>query len=153
MPSTARDDIRDYITKGKGTEVQRRLAELRLEYSDIGTLRQTVLSSLIDAERLYPTILPTQASGRWSYINPNLSGFPKKCINPSCPKGHHEKTSECWSARDCIIPDPGTFWIEHDLDAVEHRIYALILKWDERLNDLRNGVDIHTPVTCSLFNL
>ncbi len=153
MPGASRDEIKEYLAKGKGSKKQQELAQLRLDYSEIGTLRNTVIASLDNVERIYPTVLPIQASGRWSYLNPALSGFPKKCINPSCPKGHHEKTSQCWSVRDCIIPDEGTFWIEHDLDAVEHRIYALILHWKERLDSLKRGVDIHTPVTCSLFNL
>ena len=150
---TTRDDIAAYLTKGKGDNVQRRLAELRLAYSEIGTLSNTFLRALEGVERVTPTILPTQASGRWSYLNPPLSGFPKKCVNPECAEYHHEKTKECWSVRDCFIPDEGTFWIEHDLDAVEHRIYALILQWESRINALLTGVDIHTPVTCSLFNL
>jgi hypothetical protein len=153
MPGTTRDEITEYIAKGKGDALQHRLAELRLEYSDIGVITSTYLAALKGAERIYPVILPIQASGRWSYLNPNLSGFPKKCINPECPKYHHEKTGQCWGVRDCIYPDTDTFWIEHDLDAVEHRIYALILDWKARLEALRSGIDIHTPVTCSLFNL
>jgi hypothetical protein len=153
MPGVSRDEIIEYISKGKGSEKQIELARLRLAYSEIGTLRQTFLKSLRGKDRIYPVILPTQVTGRWSYLNPPLSGFPKKCINPACPKGIHRKSDQCWSIRDCFIPDEGTFWIEHDLDAVEHRIYCLILGWKERLEDLRNGVDIHTPVTCNLFNL
>ena len=150
---TTRDDIAAYLARGKGDNVQRRLAELRLAYSEIGTLSNTFLSALEGVERVTPTILPTQASGRWSYLDPPLSGFPKKCVNPDCPEYHHEKTKDCWGVRDCFIPDEGTFWIEHDLDAVEHRIYALILQWENRIKALLSGVDIHTPVTCSLFNL
>jgi len=153
MPSISRDELLKQLQKDKLSSKQKEIAELRLAYSNIHTLRDTVIHSLRSKDRISPTILPTQSSGRWSYIEPNLNGFPKKCINPSCPKGIHEKTVYCWSSRDCIIPDKNTFWIEHDLDAVEHRIYCLILNWEERLNDLRLGVDIHTPVTCSLFNL
>ncbi len=151
--TTSRDALREYVDKKRGNSIQRRLAELRLEYSDIGTIRNTALAALQGVERLSPTILPTQASGRWSYLNPNMSGLPKKCINPECPSYHHEKTKQCWSVRDCIRPDKGWFWVEHDLDAVEHRIYALILKWKQRLEQLRNGEDIHTPVACTLFDL
>ncbi len=153
MPSISRDELLKELKKDKLSSKQREIAELRLAYSNIHTLRDTVIHSLRNKDRISPTILPTQSSGRWSYIDPSLNNFPKKCINPSCPRGIHEKTMYCWSSRDCIQPDKDTFWIEHDLDAVEHRIYCLILDWEERLNDLRNGVDIHTPVTCSLFNL
>lgn len=153
MPSTSRDDLIKYIAEGRGNEQQLGLAQLILEYSEIKQLRKTYLASLVNRERIYPTILPTQASGRWSYIDPPLSNFPKKCINPSCPKGFHGRTANCWSLVDCIVPDKDTFWIEHDLDAVEHRIYCLILGWLQRLQQLKEGVDIHTPVTCDLFNL
>jgi len=152
MPSVSRDALKKYLEKCTDP-VQREIASLRLQYSEIAMLRNTFLESVRYTDRIYPTILPTQASGRWSYIKPPLSNFPKRCINPECPKGHHSRTSECWSLRDCLVPDPGTFWIEHDLDAVEHRIYALLLQWIERLNELKAGIDIHTPVTCSLFGL
>ncbi len=153
MDTASRDAIVDYLVKNRGTEVQRQLAQLRLDFSDIGTLRSTFIASIREKERIYPTILPIQASGRWSYLNPPLSGFPKKCINPDCPQDHHEWVEDCWSLADCLLPDAGTFWIEHDLDAVEHRIFSLLLQWKERLYELLSGVDIHTPVTCTLFNL
>jgi len=153
MPSISRDELLKALKKDKLSSKQKEITNLRLAYSNIHTLRDTVIHSLRGKDRISPTILPTQSSGRWSYIDPSLNNFPKKCINPACPKGVHEKTVQCWSSRDCIQPDKDTFWIEHDLDAVEHKIYCLILNWEERLNDLRNGFDIHTPVTCTLFNL
>ena len=152
MPSVSRDSLKKFLEKSNNSKA-RRLAQLRLEHSDIATLRNTFIKSLNNTNRIAPTILPTQASGRWSYINPPLSNFPKKCINPQCPKYHHEKTAQCWSIRDCLVPDTNTFWIEHDLDAVEHRIYCLILSWQERINELITGKDPHTKVTCELFNL
>jgi hypothetical protein len=153
MPSISRNELKKAIDKGTLNTTQQELAYLRLHYSEISNLQKSILPKLQNRERIYPTILPTQASGRWSYLNPPLSNFPKKCINPDCPKYHHEKTAECWSIRDCILPEENTFWIEHDLDAVEHRIYALILNWKERIEALKSGIDIHTPVTCELFNL
>jgi len=153
VPSVSRDELLKALQRDTLGKKEKDIASLRLEYSNIHTLKDTFLASLRHEDRIHPVILPTQSSGRWSYLNPALNGFPKKCINPKCPEGIHEKTSICWSIRDCLLPDKDTFWIEHDLDAVEHRIYCLILDWKERLRDLRNGVDIHTPVTCGLFNL
>ena len=152
VKSASRDALIKYLDTVTDP-VLRELIQLRLQYSGIATTRGTFLSALNGKSRIYPIILPTQASGRWSYLQPALSGFPKKCINPECPKYSHEKSRECWSVADCLLPDKGTFWIEHDLDAVEHRIYALILGWKERLLELSNGVDTHTPVACKLFNL
>src|SRR2546430_14980735 len=133
---TSRDELLKALQKDNLSSIQKELTELRLAYSNIHTLRDTFLQSLRNRDRIYPTILPTQKSGRWSYIDPNLNGFGKKCINPNCPEGLHRKTEECWSVRDCVKPDKNTFWIEHDLDAVEHRIYCLILGWKERLTEL-----------------
>jgi DNA polymerase I-like protein with 3'-5' exonuclease and polymerase domains len=151
--SISRDALLSLLQKDKVQGVQKELIDLRLQYSQIHTLRDTFLESLTHTQRIYPVILPTQASGRWSYIQPPLSGFPKKCINPACSQGLHEKTPLCWSVQDCLRPDKDTFWIHHDLDAVEHRIYALLLGWETRIQELTRGVDIHTPVACILFNL
>jgi hypothetical protein len=151
--SVSRDNLNKLLSSGTLTDTQRELIDLKLRLSSVSTLAGTFLPWITDHDRLHPTILPTQKSGRWSYIDPPLSGFPKKCVNPSCPKIQHNPTSECWSMRDCLKPDKGTFWIEHDLDAVEHRIYALYLGWEERISFLVNGYEIHTPVTCQLFNL
>src|SRR6266571_3462580 len=112
MPSISRDELLKALHKDNLSEKQKEIANLRLAYSNIHTLRDTVIHSLRYVDRISPTILPTQSSGRWSYIEPSLNNFPKKCINPTCPKGIHEKTSICWSSRDCILPDKGTFWIE-----------------------------------------
>ncbi len=141
------------MTKPQLTYVERRIAELRLDYSECATLLNHFIKKVANVDRIYPRFLPTQASGRWSTIDPPLTNFPKKCINPSCPMERHRKTFECWSMRDCILPDPNEFWIEFDLDAVEARIYALLLKWESRLEEFRLGYDIHTPVTCNLFEL
>jgi len=151
--SVSRDSLNKLLTNPNLTPLQRELILLRLEYSNISKIRTDYLASLEAKERIYPTILPTQSSGRWSYLNPALSNFPKKCINPECLKGEHEKTQDCFSLIDCVIPEENSFWICHDLDAVEHRIYSLILNWKERLQDLHEGKDIHTPVTCDLFSL
>jgi hypothetical protein len=146
------DDLREYLSRTDITYEQRRLAELRLEYSEIGTIRTAQIKAL-ETPRLYPTILPIQVTGRWTYLRPNYNSFSKRCINPVCPEGQHSKSVDCWSVSDCIRPDTNTFWIEHDLDAVEHRIYCLVLQWRERLEQLRAGEDIHTPVACELFQL
>jgi len=153
MPSVTRDVLRKYLDSPGHSDTQQKLAQLRLEYSSMATTANTFLAALQDQAVVRPTILPTQSSGRWSYLDPPISNFPKACINAGCPPYHHEWTDQCWSARDCFMPAPGTFWIEHDLDAVEHRIYCLILGWTERLAAMAEGLDIHTPTACDLFQL
>ncbi len=153
MDSIDRDSLNKALSSNTLSPQQKEIAALRLRYSKISTIKGTVMPWLENYDRLHSTILPTQKSGRWSYIDPNLNSFPKRCINPSCPKEQHRKTKDCWSIRDCLLPDKNTFWIEHDLDSVEHRIYSLFLGWQDRIDALINNLEIHTPVTCGLFKL
>lgn len=153
MAGVSRDDLKKVLAAGKLNPVQEEIVRLRLQYSDIKTNRNLINKRLKGVERIHPTILPIQASGRWSYLNPNISGLSKECISPSCPDYEHERTYDCWALTDCLIPDPGSFWVCHDLDAVEHRIFCLVVDWKERLAELKTGVDIHTPVACMLFSL
>src|SRR5438034_8118425 len=153
MPSIRKDVLKHYLTKKDLTQIERRIAELRLSYSECTTLLNHFVKKVSHEPRIYPRFLPTQASGRWSTLDPPLTNFPKRCINPGCPSERHRKGPTCWSMRDCILPDPGEFWLEFDLDAVEARIYALVLGWENRLDEFRRGSEIHTPVTCQLVDL
>ncbi len=153
MPSIAKDKLKELLTKDTVNAIQKRIIELRLSYSEITTLLNHFLNKLDGLERIHPQVRPTQSTGRYSTTNPPLTNFPKKCINPACPKERHRKMSECWSLRDIITPDEGEFWIDYDADAIEARIYALFLGWKERLEEFNNNLDIHTPVTCALFGL
>lgn len=153
MPSIAKDKLKEILTKSELSEVQRRVAELKLDYSACTTLLNHFVSKLANKDRIFPQVRPTQVTGRYSTTNPPLTNFPKKCINPSCVKERHRKTPQCWSLRDIIMPDEGEFWMDFDADAIEARIYALFLGWDERLAEFNLDLDIHTPVTCALFDL
>jgi DNA polymerase I-like protein with 3'-5' exonuclease and polymerase domains len=153
MPTIAKDKLKEILTKGDVSEIERRMAELRLNYSEVTTLLNPFVSKISNLNRIYPQVRPTQKTGRYSTTNPPLTNFPKKCINPQCPTERHRKTKDCWSLRDVIMPDEGEFWYDGDADAIEARIYALVLQWEERLDEFANNLDIHTPVTCALFNL
>lgn len=85
-------------------------------------------------ERVYPHYLPTQASGRWSTTNPPLTNFPEKI-------------------HGVIKPDPGTYWLYHDMDAIEGRISAALTEDEEDLEAFRLGLDIHTMTACRMHKL
>jgi len=153
MPSIAKDQLKKLLSSTDIDSIQRRIIELRLNYSEITTLLNHFISKLENKERIYPQVRPTQKTGRYSTTNPPLTNFPKKCINPTCLKERHRKTSECWSLRDIIRPDPDQFWMDFDADAIEARIYALKLSWEKRIDEFNRNLDIHTPVTCDLFSL
>lgn len=79
--------------------------------------------------RIYPSMLPTQASGRWSTARPPLVNFP--------PDMKH-----------IIVPDDGWWWVVYDLDAVEARLNSLFSKDTEDLEAFNQGWDIHTLTAC-----
>src|SRR5215510_5143520 len=102
MPSVNKNTLNALLQKKDVDEVTKRIAQLRLNYSEATTLITHFLNKVIGLERIYPRILPTQLSGRWSTVDPPLTNFPKACINPDCPKERHRKTHQCWSMRDLI---------------------------------------------------
>ena len=156
--SVAKDALRKYVSTNKhdmDKATQVAVANLRLRYQELNQPLTNYIRPMLHAtdDRIYPKMLPTQASGRWSTFDPPLTNFSKKCINPDCPQGWHEKRSECWSVRDCVMPDVGWFWLDPDLDAIEARIYALKVHDDEAIKAFNEGLDIHTPTACYLFKL
>ena len=83
--------------------------------------------------RVYPEILPTQASGRWSTKNPNLPGFAR----------------EFWAKHsDIVYPDPGEWWLDWDWMGIEARMFTAYSGDEEDVELFRRGdPDIHT-FTC-----
>jgi len=148
--SVSEASLNKSLSSLKGKE--REMTLLRLEYMGLAQRMNNNIKKM-DCHIIYPQSLPTQASGRWSVTRPALTNFDKECVNKECPVGEHEITNECWSIRDCIKPFPKEFWIKYDHNAIEARIYALILNWTERLKEFENDHDIHTPTCCDLFNL
>lgn len=70
------------------------LIPLRIEYSELSHLLNNFITPLLGVERVYPTHLPTQANGRWSTLNPPITNFPRKCINPQCQSNVKAKGAE-----------------------------------------------------------
>ena len=76
------DTLRKALPNLKG--IYREMCELRLEYTATAKLLSNYISKL-ETDVIYVEILPTQKTGRWSYFNPALNNFPRRCINPDCP--------------------------------------------------------------------
>ena len=126
------------------------LLDARLKFMEVeGTARYVRMMQGV--ERVYPNMLPTQASGRWSTTGPPLVNFPPDCINPLCPlvgTEHAYATSECWSARDIVAPDKAWWWLHYDLDSIEAKWAAADAGDQDDLEAFRLGYDIHTIRTC-----
>lgn len=139
------------------------LVELRLRFIERSQLLTHYLlpmsqghkkSSVIKPDgRVYPTMLPTQASGRWSIKEPPLVTFPSDCINPDCPQEAHLVSPHCWSARDIVQPDPGTTWLKWDFDAIEARIVACESNDRDDIEAFLRGYDLHTMTACQMFSM
>lgn len=123
-------------------ELRNRLDRVGLEspFLDL-RLRHTELSKDIDYinmlrpySRVYHSLLPTQASGRWSVTNPPLVNFKD-------------------DLRDCIVPDKGDAWIAWDLDAIEGKIVAAYSHDVDDLRAFNKGWDIHTMTACHMVGL
>lgn len=144
------DTLRKMLPRLEGDRYK--LCLLRLEYIALSHTLSNFIKKM-DAQAIFPRILPTQASGRWSTLDPPLTNFPRRCVSPDCPSYLHEKTEQCWSLRDCIKPYPNEFWIDFDYDAIEARLYSLILNDQDSLTAFNKKHDPHTPLACELFQM
>ena len=106
--------------------------------------------------RVYSSMLPTQANGRWSTTDPPIPNFPKSCLRYDCPhrrpgKPHAPISSECWDSHRVFRPDPGWYWITWDKDAIEARVNAVLIEDEERIASFKLGWDVHTINVCRTF--
>ena len=125
---------------------QDRLAELRDQgcESDVLLSRLALvedegmrkdLAKLKGKSRVYPELLPTQASLRWSTKNPNLPGFKR----------------EFWTEHSGIIrPDLGEWWAEWDWSGIEARMFTGYSGDEEDVALFKADKDIHL-FTCAKY--
>lgn len=141
------DTVRGMIAGGMDSHV----ATLRLQYMEYEGIAR-YLRGMVGKERVYPRMTPTQASGRWSTTNPPLVNFPVH-TREECDRCTDLPEHE-WCPRDArgvILPDPGTYWVHGDLDAIEGRFCAAYSRDQEELDAYRFGYDIHTINACHMF--
>lgn len=104
------------------------LVRARLAYAEAQQLMSHYLEKL-QAPRIYPNMLPTQVSGRWSTTGPPVANLLK--VYKVGPKA-------------VIIPDKGQRWFMFDLDAIEAKIIAAFSRDEEDLQAFSLDHDLHT---------
>ena len=130
----ARSVSQDRLTelRDQGADSDLLLARLAL-VEDEGMRKD--LAKLKGKDRVYPEILPTQSSLRWSTKNPNLPGF-KRAF---------------WTQHSGIIrPNPGEWWLEWDWSGIEARIFTAYSGDKEDVLWFTGDYDIHTE-TCQKY--
>jgi hypothetical protein len=143
----------------------KQLAMLKVAFSEDSKLLTSYVNNLVGVQRIYPRHLPTQASGRWSTLDPPVTNWPRQCIEPACQKRlqieiygldhmgyiEHEWSDTCWSIRDILVPDDDEFLVSHDHDNIEGRIHDIIVDNRTAIKAHREGYDLHTITCCSIF--
>ena len=131
---SARSINQDKLTKLRDSGVDSDVLLARLDFIEYEGMRKALVK-LSEADRVFPEILPTQASGRWSTKNPNLGGFKR----------------EFWKKHWHIIhPDPGEWWLEFDWSGIEARMFTAYTGDEEDVQLFKQGRDIHT-FTCAKY--
>lgn len=144
--------MRKLASSRTATPLQQELAALRISYSEDSKLLTGYINRLVNVDRVYPRHLPTQKSGRWSTFDPPLTNWPRACINPACSQDEHEWLPDiCWSVRDILLPDDDEVLISWDHDAVESRIYDIIVNDEKAIAAHTQGLDSHTITCCDIF--
>lgn len=127
------------------------LIRLRVLFEEDKRLLANVVNKLVDIDRIYPRHLPTQASFRWSTLNPAVTNWPRRCINQECGVEEHEWTEECWSIRDVLAVEEDEVLVTWDHDNAEGRIHDLIVDDKVGLLAYEQGYDLHTITCCKMF--
>lgn len=131
---SARSTNQDRLTALRDGGVDSDVLLARLDFIEYEGMRKDLVK-LSKADRVFPEILPTQASGRWSTKNPNLGGFKR----------------EFWKKhRHIIHPDPGEWWLEFDWSGIEARMFTAYTGDEEDVQLFKLDKDIHT-FTCSKY--
>ena len=129
--SINQDRLAELRDQGEDSEV----LLMRLALTESEGMRKT-LTEMAKADRCYPEVLPTQASGRWSTKNPALVNFPR----------------EFWQDHPGIIhPDRDEWWLEWDWSGIEARMFTAYTGDEEDVAWFSDTtVDIHTE-TCRKY--
>ena len=168
MPNT-RNLRRETLRKLQGDPTMsnkaKQLAMLKVAFSEDSKLLTSYVANLTNVQRIYPRHLPTQASGRWSTLDPPVTNWPRQCIEPGCQKRlqndiygvdhlgyiEHEWTDTCWSIRDILVADDDEFMVTWDHDNIEGRIHDIIVDNRTAIKAHKEGLDLHTITCCHIF--
>ena len=103
---------------------------------------ENVKHDFVAPSRVFPGLLPTQASLRWSVTDPPL-------VTTSHP--YMDPPTKLQS--EVVLPDPDTAWISFDYDAIEAKIVAAYSHDQGDLDAFRLGRDLHTITACEMFKM
>ena len=146
--SVEADVLEDLRRKGVVSDV----LDARLEFMELEGIRRYV-ADMAERDRVYPFLLPTaQAGGRWSTSRPPLTNWPRHDLSV-CQLSH---SANQWCPRDVrgvLVPDPGTYWVKWDWNAIEARLAAHYCQDTDDLHAFSLGLDIHTLTACRMFGL
>ena len=130
----ARSINKDRLAELRDSGVTSEVLLARLDFMEYEGMRKDLVK-LSKTDRVFPEILPTQASGRWSTKSPNLGGFKR----------------EFWKQhRHIIHPDRGEWWLEFDWTGIEARMFTAYTGDWEDVQLFQQGKDIHT-FTCAKY--
>jgi len=160
-----RETLRKLQSDPKLSTKAKQLAMLKVAFSEDSKLLTSYVDNLVSIQRIYPRHLPTQASGRWSTLDPPITNWPRQCIEPMCQKRlqndiygidhlgyiEHEWTDTCWSIRDILLPDDDEFLVSWDHDNIEGKIHDIIVNNVKAIKAHREGYDLHTITCCDMF--
>ena len=125
--------------------------DARLAWTELEGIRRYV-ADMAERARITPLMLPTsQAGGRWSTTQPPLTNWPRHDA-ANCAGCGGVATGWCpHDVRGVLLPDPGTYWIKFDWNAVEARLAATYTQDADDLAAFANGWDIHTLTLCRML--
>ena len=133
LVNTEADNLRELRNRLDRVGLESPFLDLRLRHSEL-SMDMNYIEMLRPYSRIYHSMLPTQASGRWSVKNPPLTNFKE-------------------DLRDCLLPDEGDAWIAWDLDAIEGKIVAAYSHDRLDLDAFDKGWDIHTITACKMVGI
>jgi DNA polymerase-1 len=115
----------------------------RLKWAEAEGFRRYA-ASIAEKDRVHPNFLPTQAVGRWSVTDPPLINFPDdaKADKNGLPR-----------LRSLFLPDPGTYWLCWDWDALHAKFMAGMSDDQRDIDAFNQDWDVHTLTCCSMFHL
>lgn len=119
------------------------LIRARLRHSQASTFDK-YLKPLDGVDRCYPSVLMTQASGRWSYSDPPFNNFAKDDV---------ARQRGLPQLRRVITPDPGTYWLGWDWEAIEAKLVAAYSGDQADLDAFAQGWDVHTLTACAMYQV
>lgn len=115
----------------------------RLKWAEAEGFRRYA-AGIAEKDRVHPNFLPTQAPGRWSVTDPPLINFPDdaKADKNGLPR-----------LRGLFLPDPGTYWLCWDWDALHAKFMAGMSDDQRDIDAFNKNWDVHTLTCCSMFHL